>query len=470
MKFVFIIPPITKEVLHGEWDLSGVDSVSPPLGVLILAATLKKRGYDVSVIDAYAERLTLKETIKKISDFNTNAVGISFMTPAYESAISLAKAIKEDLRHILIIVGGAHITALPKETLQHAEFDYGVIGEGEETLPDLLDALDEKRNLFGVDGIVFKDTDGAIQCTKKRAFIQNMDALPFPDWGVVNLKNYRLSPVGTKGKYALPLLTSRGCPCRCTFCDTGGVGTKLRGYSTEYVLSMMDEVITKYGIREFVFYDDTFSALKKRTFEICEEISRRGWKIDWSCCARIDCISKEMLQVMKRAGCWQIEYGIESGCQEILDRVNKKISLEKVKEVIKWTKQAGIQTRGNFIFGFPGDTKETIERTIDFACSLELDYFQQGFLTPYPGSAIYLSAEKEGDFNRDWRKMNNITINFVPNGMTKEDLIALSKKAFRRFYLRPKIVFSHFFWLCQNPYMIFNYSRAFGTYLKTVFR
>lgn len=470
MRLLFVIPPIAKKVLHGEWDLSAVDSISPPIGVLILTSILKEKGYDVNVIDAYAEPISIKELIEKIKDCSPDITAISFMTPAFNSALLLAQTIKEQLPKVYVVAGGSHVTAVPHETLTHQAFDFGVIGEGEITLIELLYAIENKDDLSKVKGIVFRNNHGQIMLTPPRDFIQNMDTLPFPDWRAVKLAQYRLSPIGTKGRFALPLITSRGCPCRCTFCDTGGVGPKIRGYSAEYVLHVIEDIVKNYGIREFVFYDDTFVALKKRVLEICEGIKKKNLKISWSCCARVDCVTRDMLEAMKSAGCWQIEYGIESGDQEILDKINKRISLEKVREAVKITNQIGIQTRGNFIFGLPGDTKETIEKTINFACSLELDYFQQGFLTPYPGSALYASAEKYGQFDKDWSKMNNTTINFVPTGMTKEELIMLSKKAFRRFYLRPKVIFSHLSWLIRNPNMIYNYSRAFGSYLKTILR
>lgn len=470
MRFLFLVPPLSKEVLHGEWDLSGVDSVSPPIGVLILASVLKGKGHEVKIIDAYARSLAMGRVLEKIRQYSPDALGISFMTPAFDSALSLARAVKKELPEVAIVAGGAHVTAAPETVLEHKTFDFGVIGEGEITLPDLLDALQRKAGISSINGIAFRNGEGRIVITPRRDFIRDMDEIPFPDWGAVDLSNYRLSPIGVKGRFALPLLTSRGCPCRCTFCDTGGVGAKIRGFSAAYVIAMMGEVIGKYGISEFVFYDDTFVALKGRTFEICEEIIRRGWRISWSCCARVDCVTREMLEVMRRAGCWQVEYGIESGSQAILDRINKRIQTSKVKDVVRWTRTAGLQTRGNFIFGLPGDTRQTIESTIEFACSLDLDYFQQSFLTPYPGSKIYEDAGNEGMFDRDWRKMNNMTINFIPRGMTKEELVCLSKEAFRKFYLRPKIAASHLSWLVRNPGMARNYARAFGAYIKTVLR
>jgi radical SAM superfamily enzyme YgiQ (UPF0313 family) len=443
MKFLFIIPPIDKKILHGEWDLSQVDSISPPLGVLILTAVLKKNGYEAGVIDAYAENLTINDIIEKIIAYNPEAVGLSFMTPAFESAISLAQAIKKQLPHIYIVAGGAHATAAPEETLACQAIDSVVIGEGEETLLDLLDKLSRREIVQMPNGMAFRDIHGVARRTEKRNFIQHMDALPLPDWGAINLKHYRLSPIGTKGRFALPLITSRGCPCRCTFCDTGGVGPKIRGYSAEYVIGMIDHLMVNYGINDFLIYDDNFVALKPRLKQICEEIIKREWRIYWSCCARVDMVDKELLKLMRAAGCWQIEYGIESGSQKMLDLMKKRIRLQQVEQALEWTKQAGIETRGNFILGFLGETKETLEETVQFALKVDLDYFQQTFLTPYPGSEIYHEAEKYGKFDKSFERMNNLTINFIPHGLTKAELQYYSSRAFRKFYLRPKIILHH---------------------------
>ena len=325
------------------------------------------------------------------------------------------------------------------------EFDLGVIGEGEETLKDLLGELSKAQpDLSAVAGLIFS-REGQIVRTPTRPFIKDLDSLPLPAWDLLpSLTDpYRLSIVGTKSDRATAIVTSRGCPGRCTFCDRSVFGTRYRGYSARYVLRMIDVLINHYGIEDLLIYDDNFVANGKRLQEICECLIQGNYDISWSCCARVDMVNPGKLALMKKAGCWQIEFGIESGSPKILECMNKRITLEKVEQAVRWAKEAGIMTRGNFIFGYLGETKATLNETLEFLLRLDLDYFQQTFLTPYPGSEVYKTALQYGQADLDWTNLNNLAINFVPHGLTSEDLSNFSRKAFRRFYLRPRVIWTH---------------------------
>ncbi len=470
MKMLFLVAPPNRGLLREEWDLADVGSVSPPLGVLSLAAVLKREGHAVELVDADCHPVTVDDFGEHLRSARPDVIGFSFMTGSCTSAERYARRAREVLPGVPLVAGGVHVTALPEETLARGPYDIGVVGEGEATLPDLLDCLARRGDPADVKGIVFRDAAGAVRRTPARPLIARLDDLPFPDWSLVKFREYRLTPIGIMGSVAVPLITTRGCPGRCTFCANGAFGSAIRAHAPEYMIDMIESIVGAHGIREFLFYDDTFVALRKRVFDFCEGLARRRLAISWSCCARVDCVTEEMLRAMRAAGCWQIEYGIESGCPEILDSVNKKIRTEQVRDVLRWTRRAGIQTRGNFIFGLPGDSVETIRRTIDFACSIDLDYFQQSFLTPYPGSEIHERALREGTFDPDWDRMNNFAINYVPRGMRRDELEALSREAFRRFYLRPRVVLAHLGWLLRHPKLLYNYGRAAGSFIKTIGR
>lgn len=369
------------------------------------------------------------------------------------------------------MIGGPHLTAVPKETMDiFPKFDIGIIGEGEETIIELLNALENNEDLEKIQGTIWRK-NGQLHKTSLRPPIKNLDELPLPAWDLLPslTENYRLSVVGTKSKLSTSLITSRGCPGRCIFCDTAVFGRRIRGYSARYVIKMIKYLISKYGIRDFLIYDDNFVALRKRAIEICQMIKDENLEISWSCCARVNLVNAELLKMMKEAGCWQIEYGIESGSQRLLDFMKKGITLSQVKDALRLTKQAGISTRGNFIFGNILETEETLQETIDFILNLELDYFQQTFLTPYPGSQAYAIAREYGTFDPDWKKMNNLYINFVPTGLTSSDLIKYSKLAFRKFYLRPKIIMANVRQIMnlQDLGRLFD---AFQSFIKTCFR
>jgi len=472
MHICLVNPPLSSEALYGEWDLSGVDSISPPIGILILAAVVRRAGHKVSVVDAYAHGLSAHETAEQVMQYEPEVVGIGSTTPSILGAANLANIIKRQKPEIKTILGGAHISAVPNETFElFPQFDIGVIGEGENTLLELLDMLEkEKADLSNTDGIVFRK-NGKVTKTNTRLAIADMDWLPLPAWDLLPslLDPYRLSIVGTTSDKSTAILTSRGCPGRCSFCDTQVFGQNFRGYSARYVINMIDHLIKNYGIEDFLIYDDTFVVNKKRLSEICNTLIDGKYKIHWSCCSRVNFVNPEILQLMKKAGCWQIEYGIESGSPEILKRMKKSITLDQIKDALIWTKEAGIMTRGNFIFGYLGETKQTLRETMDFLMDIKLDYFQQTFLTPYPGSEVYRTAKDYGEANLEWEKMNNMSINFVPEGLTEKDLIDFSKMAFKKFYLRPKVIISHIKNL-RSPGIIKHYIKAFLVFLKTLFR
>ncbi|MGD8561707.1 MAG: radical SAM protein [Desulfarculaceae bacterium] len=470
-RLALITPPLPRSHLYGEWDLSLVDSISPPLGILSLAGMVRSYGGEVTIHDAYSRRLGLDSCVAEVLALNPDVIGISCMTPSFTQASRLITALKKENPQVPLLLGGPHITALPAQTMNLVPgLDVGVLREGEVTIVELMDCLTHGKDLKEVKGVIYR-RDNQIEQTTDREFIRDLDHLPLPAWDLLpSLTDpYRVSIIGSKGDKSTSLLTSRGCPGRCTFCDVGGVGRKIRGFSADYVLNMIEHLIGQYGINDFLIYDDTFMALKKRTRRICEEIISRGWKIHWSCCARVDIVDPEILALMKKAGCWQIEYGIESGNQDMLDFMKKRIKLEQIERALKWTKSAGIETRGNFIFGFLGETKKTLQDTIDFALKVDLDYFQQTFLTPYPGSEIYGVADSYGYFDKDFNKMTNITINFIPRGMTKEELEKSSAQAFRRFYLRPRIIWHHLKKI-SNLRDLRRLLLAFWAFLKTLTR
>ncbi len=446
MNICLVNPSLSFDGLYGDWDLSAVDSVSPPLGLLLLAAVARQQGHSVSVIDAYAQKLSLKSTAEYIFAQHPDLVGVTATTSSVHAAAEVGKSIKLSNPDLKIIIGGSHITAVPEETFElFPQFDIGVIGEGEETFIELLDCLvDKKRDLAEVKGIIFRKNDNIFRTNIRESEV-DMDFLPFPAWDLLpSLTNpYHMSIIGTTSDKSTAVLTSRGCPGSCTFCDTSVFGKKFRAYSANYVIRMIEHLMTNHGIKELLIYDDNFVTDPKRLRQICQILIEKEYNISWSCCARVNMVSPEMLQLMRKAGCWQIEYGIESGSPKILGTMKKYITIDQISRALKWTKEADIMTRGNFIFGYVGETKETLEETLEFILDADLDYFQQTFLTPYPGTEVYQMAAQHGKVNLDWNKMNNLTINFVPQGFTRKDLTHFSKLAFKKFYLRPKIVWAH---------------------------
>jgi len=442
MRVMLINPPVSFDVFYGEWDMSDVKSSSPPLGILSLASMIRKYGYPVKVVDAHADGLNIEAIKKLVSDYQPDVVGITAMTVMISASAEIAKAVKETNPNIVTILGGVHVTAEPIETLKrYPQFDYAVVGEGEVVFTEFLERLRTSGEPQSIQSLVWKKGE-EINVNPRRAFFKGLDEFPPPAFDLVpNLFNhYRLSVFGTKKFKSVGLVTSRGCTGKCTFCDLGVVGRGYRANTAEYLISLMKELYQRYGVSDFLFYDDLFVGSRPRLQEICEWIIREKLPFTWSCCARVDFIHRDMLPLMKQAGCWMIEYGIESGCQRIIDSMRKNITKEKIREIINATYDAGIVTKGNFIFGNPGEDHWSILESIDFACSIKLNYAQHTFLQPLPGSELYETAGRYGTFDPSWDRFNTFSINFIPKGFTRDNLVAYSKYFWNRFYLRPHII------------------------------
>lgn len=444
IRLLFINPPVDFSVFYSDMDLSDTKSSSPPIGILHLASMCRDYGYDVKVIDAHADGLNIDSILGIISDFQPNIVCLTAMTIMIDAAGQIAKSVKEANPEIITMIGGVHLTAEPERTLrEYPQFDFGVVGEGEIVLIDFLHSFYRMKDLGGVQSLVWRNGDEIIR-NPRRSFFKELDDFPFPAFDLVGDKlfsHYRLSVFGTKQFRSIGLVTSRGCTGTCTFCDLGVVGRGYRFMSSKYLIQHLMTLKEKYSVNDLLFYDDMFTGNRKRLEDFCHAMIEAGNPFTWSCCSRVDFVQyMNILDLMKEAGCHTIEFGVESGCQRILDSMRKNVTKERIAEVIDKTTKAGIITKANFILGHLGETFDSLDETIEFANSLNVNYVQHTHLVPLPGSEIYESAMKHGTFDPSWNKMNTLLINFIPTGLTRQDLVYYSKKFWRKFYLRPRVV------------------------------
>lgn len=466
---VFVNPPLSLEERYGK--LSGAGSTMPSLGLLSLAAAARANGFRSYILEASSLGLDYQATIEEIFKYSPDYVGITATTLSIYNAAKLAEKIKKMDERIPIIIGGVHLTAAPEETMSNfKQFDVGIIGEGEETVVELLQSDNKQRDLRDIRGLIIRDGE-SFHLTEKRPFIEDLDKLPLPVWDLLTgfPKAYHPPSFRFRRLPAASIVTSRGCPMKCIFCDRSVFGNKCRWFSAEYIIEMIKTLNRKYGVREILVEDDTFVISKPRLIAICEKLLKEDLNLSWSCLARVDMVDSETLFLMKRAGCWQISYGIESGAQEILDFIKKRITLEQIETALKWTKEAGIETKGFFMLGHPTETIDTIEKTIKFAKRIDLDDFSIFKFTPLPGSEIYKVASQYGKFNDDWKKMNLLETVFVPKGLTKNELEKYSRLALRRFYLRPKIILVYLKRIIVNPRNLSKIFKGFIAFLQTIF-
>ncbi len=447
-RVVMVNPPLPSAQRFSEKfaALQEVESVTPPLGLCYLAAGLEKAGFHVELVDGLfhhsKDGWDFKRIVKEITAKRPDAVCVTATTLTIPIAGMLTREIKQASGAVTVL-GGAHISVLPEDTMKEfPDVDVGVVGEGEDTIVELCEKLRDGKGISRVRGIVRRQ-GRRITINPKRPLIEDLDRIPFPARHLLpDLKRYRQTPASYKKVPHVTMITSRGCPYRCTFCSSNSVfGKSCRFHSAQYVLKEMGHLIENYGAREFIIYDDTFTQNHARLKEICEGIISRGWNIVWSCMGRANTVNEDMLRLMRRAGCWSISYGIESGDQSILNRIKKGITLDQVRDAVKWSKKLGYDVRGFFMIGHPGETKETIEKTIRFASSLGLDVAQFAITTPMPGTELWDTARDYGSFTYDsWMDFNTMKPLFVSEGLTEDYLITKTAEAFRRVHTRPSYI------------------------------
>lgn len=443
MEVVLIDSPTSHEQEYGDWDLSKVATYCPPLGLLHIASFVRSRGHNPHVLDLTARSWSLEQAVEFVGHTQPGIVGISAKTINIHNANLLAEQIKAAGLTCPIVVGGAHMTAIPVETMeQFPAIDIGVIGEGEITFMELVERVEENAALSGVLGTVFRDGLSQNVVNPARPVIDDLDILPMPAWDLLPdfPDGYTHSALETKRLPSASIITSRGCPYSCTFCDNAVFGTSVRQHSAEYTLRMIRHLEENFGIRDLMVLDDNFILKRDKLNDICDALIRDDDDLTWYCMGHAKFLTEDRLTKIREAGCWFIELGIESGCDRILKVLKKNTSKAEIREGVRRAKAAGLKVKGNFIFGLPTETKESLEETTQFAVDIGLTHFQQNFLTIWPGCELSVDPGQYGEFTGDWRNMAHQRITFVPNGLTESDLINASKGAFRRFYLRPQII------------------------------
>jgi radical SAM superfamily enzyme YgiQ (UPF0313 family) len=427
--------------------LAPIGSTLPSLGLLMLGASLRQAGLRVRIVDAVAQGLGYAEVTEEVKKFRPDLIGISALTPSITKAAQLSFLLKKTCPSVPIVIGGPHFTAMPEQTLRdYPCFDYGISGEGEKAIVILAEALAADRKPYDIPGVVYRDGEG-ILFGPPAQMISDLDSLPFPAWDLLDNFPSAYHPAIFKYK-KLPsthIVSARGCPNNCIFCDNSVFGHRTRFHSSEYVLEMARYLKKRFAVRDLIFEDDQFLVKKDRVKEICQGLLDRKTNLVWSCSGRADSVNDlSLLKLMKASGCWQINYGIESGEEKILEFAEKSISICQIEKALRLTRQAGIRSKGYFIFGLPGETERTMAKTIRFAKRLPLSDVSVFMLTPFPGSRIYEIAERHGTLDKDFTKMNILNAVYVPNGLTREKMEKYQKHFALEFYLRPRIIGSYF--------------------------
>jgi len=415
-------------------------SYQHPLGLLYIATCIQEAGHEVELVDGAF--WTQKEVIDKVKAFRPGFVGVSANASMFKKAAKTAEDIKAIDPSIHVTVAGPYPSAVEEKCLEQCEFfDSVVVGEGEETVPELVAKIEAGDSLAGVPGVAYRAADGAIIKNEPRPLIEDLDTIPIPDRTLLgDFEKYESPPGSYKQKPIAIVMTSRGCKARCIYCFQMKGERRIRFRSVENVMDEIEELINRYGFREIRFLDETFTADRERAMEIFRQIRERKLKFSFYVSSRVNTVDYELLKEMKKAGCWAILYGAESGVQKNLNTMKKGIKLDQTRAAVKAAKKAGLKVYTPFIIGIPGETYEEALQTIDFAIELDPHYANFHSMTPFPGTELYENIDEYGTMSMDTDDYTFEGGAFVPYTMTREQIDDLRTLAFRRFYSRPKFI------------------------------
>jgi anaerobic magnesium-protoporphyrin IX monomethyl ester cyclase len=447
----------------------GEDTI-PGIGVLVLGALARRRGYRVHLIDAKQPGSSVEAVSEQIAALQPDYLGISATTISVTNGARIAAHVKARQPGVVTILGGAHVSAIPERTLAaFPSIDYGIVGEGEHALFELLARLERGATLDDAPGVVCR-RDGAIRANARAPYIDDLDTLPLPAWDLLpdfpyrfqpSLFTYPRTPVAT-------LITSRGCPFSCSFCDRSTSGKKGRTHSVGYVVGMCRHLVER-GVRHIIFVDDLFTVRKQRVVDLCHAFLDEGFTFSWSCNSHPNLLDLETMRLMRRAGCWQIAYGIESGSQRVLDVVKHEVRIPRMRETLRMTRAAGIRTKGYVMIAHPTEGLDSLAETAEFLRTVELDLCQITKFTPYPGTPAYPTIHAQGTFQEDWERMNAMNFLFIPTGLTKEALELHFDHLYRVFYRRPDVLWGLARLLLEEPKYIRRFAVSAVEYMRGKF-
>lgn len=448
MKVLLVNPPSQKR--YGKQRAAS--GIVHPIGLAYLASYLRRYGFGVKIIDAYALDYDIARTREAIANEDFNLFGTTSHSLGFDIAVQIIEAAKEANPNAVTMIGGSHPSALPYGTLQASDkIDVVVRREGEPTCLELAERIEKGKSLDDVRGTAVRTKDGRLKSNADRPLIKDVDSLPFPAFDLLPHERYRASPhhslsftkKATLSPY-VPMFTSRGCPFACTFCASKVVwGRGIRYRSPENVLEEIRHWHETLGVKNIDFYDDTFTLNKPRAVKILKGMIDLDLDINWTCPTRVDCVDDEILHLMDKAGCYYIRYGVESGSPKVMKLNKKGITREKTIETFRKTREHNMARNAFFIFGHPGETMEDAEQTIAFSKQLDPDLAIFYTLIPLPGSEVEKIVRRDGLIENT--KIDNMTFisenaRISTGHLTPEQLVALRKRAYREFYLRPGFI------------------------------
>ena len=433
LRVLFIQPPAVLEgglLKHIKY---------PPLGLASIAGYVRSKGYIVDLYDAYSLSGTVKTIIDRTRSFKADVVAISSTTALIDNTFKTAEAIKKHDKRIKVVVGGPHATADPAHCLSNQNVDAALIGEGDMSLHKTLQAFQNNESLDNIMGVAFRDKEEKI-ITSNPFLIKNIDELPFPAYDLLPLDEYK-SPYSTRKPFT-SMCRTRGCSYVCTYCEIPQIYKRtFRIQSPERTIKEVDYLVNEFGIKEIAFKDPIFTLDRNNVMKFCDLLIKRNYTLIWSANSRVDNITQEMCLKMKEAGCESLTFGLESGDQQILNNLKKHATIQQARQAISYAKKAKIKVVANFMVGNPGETNESINKTIKFMKEIGPDYVNIAFTTALPGTELWNQAEENNWIRyKDYASVNYEDLQMNATNISDEELRKLLNKMYRKFYFRPRYI------------------------------
>jgi len=439
VRILLTIPTVdNRSYMGSSYSMRFADNFIPSLGLGYLAASLAKRGHEVKIHNPVVPE-SVERIVEEAERWRPDAIGLSLFTPHMRSVRELFNALGEAGRRPAMIAGGPHMSALPEDTMLRHPFDVGVVGEGEETVCEIAERIDRKEGFEGVAGTAIR-ADGGVVFGPARPLIDPLDRIAPPARDLMPpLRTHRPTPASIRRFPLAVMITSRGCPYGCAFCDRAVFGATYRAHSPEYVMTEMEETVSKHGAKEIRFFDDDIAIDRDRAETLAEMMIARGARTPWTCNISAKAADPALMKLFKRAGCWQVLFGLESGSDRVLKKLRKHTTTEMSESAVRAALAAGLRVRADFIVGTPGETMDEMWRTVMFAKKLNVDFAHFNKFVPFPGTKIHAELARSGrsfDYEENWSDTDASNIVYLPDGASPREYSEFLSGSYKSFYLR----------------------------------
>lgn len=473
-KSILLIHPLGYSARNAKNDVSRMANIMPPLGLASISSYLTSHDIHSDIIDCYAHPDSDQLIIDYLEEYSPDFMGFSCTTSSFFDGVRLSEIAKKIRPKIKVVFGGVHVSAVKEDVLnKYSCIDYCVIGEGEETLKELL-LCSGQEEACEILGLVLRKDDDVIFSGQRKDLL-DLDSLPFPDYKKLAgyPKVYKLPIFNYPKVPNASCISSRGCPYACSYCDRSVFQRTFRYNSADYLYKHVQYLQEEFGIKHINFYDDQFTFQRQRVADFCQKMIDSPIKMTFNCAARAEHLDFELLELMKAAGCWMISLGIETGDEDLLAHHRQNPDLQMMREKIDLIKKAGIRVKGLLMMGLPGETEASIKKSKEYVYSLPIDDFNLAKFTPFPGSPIYKKIKEQGSalgtFNEDWEQMDCMQFQFIPKGIEQEKMEKLFIDFYKCHFQRSKVLWGYVTMLWKSPDSWFRFLKSLTSFLRFAF-